>query len=175
MNGVRRFLGGGGGSSSSNNSSPATPEAQLPTAPLVISGKPNWPPSASSPTSSSSPVASPTAASNTNTPPLAFRKPKRSPDLNGNGNGGGTRTSLPQSPGAGPSSPRVLPSRVSQLSRKSTGAGAEWKRSSQMLNVRDDLLMSLLASEAIVDSRDYDILSSEEVEELKQVRLRLHV
>lgn len=30
--------------------------------------------------------------------------------------------------------------------------------------------MSLLASEAIVDSRGYDVLSAEEVEELKKVR-----
>ena len=48
--------------------------------------------------------------------------------------------------------------------------GADWKRSSQMSSVRDDLLMSLLASEAIVDSRGYDVLSSEEVEDLKKVR-----
>lgn len=38
-----------------------------------------------------------------------------------------------------------------------------------MLNIRDDLLISLLASEAIVDSRGYEILSAEEVEELKKV------
>ena len=31
--------------------------------------------------------------------------------------------------------------------------------------------MSLLASEAIVDSRGYDVLSAEEVEELKKVGL----
>ena len=110
------------------------------------------------------------------TPPLAFRKPKRSPDEPAGSPSGSaanspsarTRTSLPQSPGAGPSSSSR--SRVSQLSRKSTGAEWAAKRSSQMLNVRDDLLMSLLASEAIVDSRDYSILSSEQVEELKQVR-----
>lgn len=38
-----------------------------------------------------------------------------------------------------------------------------------MLDIRDDLLMSLLASEAIVDSRGCEILSAEEVEELKKV------
>lgn len=38
-----------------------------------------------------------------------------------------------------------------------------------MVDTRDELLMSLLASEAIVDSRDCEILSSEEVEELKKV------
>ena len=35
---------------------------------------------------------------------------------------------------------------------------------------KDDLLLSLLASEAIVDSRGFEILSAEEVEELKKVR-----
>ena len=39
-----------------------------------------------------------------------------------------------------------------------------------MVDTRDELLMSLLASEAIVESHDYEILSSEEVEELKKVR-----
>lgn len=42
-----------------------------------------------------------------------------------------------------------------------------------MSNVRDDLLTSLLASEAIVDSRGYDVLSAEEVDELKRVRHEL--
>lgn len=37
-----------------------------------------------------------------------------------------------------------------------------------MLNIRDDLLIDLLASEAIVDSRGCQILSAEEVEELKK-------
>lgn len=39
-----------------------------------------------------------------------------------------------------------------------------------MVDTRDELLMSLLASEAVVDSREFEILSSEEVEELKKVR-----
>ncbi len=38
-----------------------------------------------------------------------------------------------------------------------------------MFTAKDELLISLLASEAIVDSRGYDILSAEEVEELKKV------
>lgn len=40
-----------------------------------------------------------------------------------------------------------------------------------MLSSKDDLLMSLLASEAIVDSRGFEVLNAEEVEELKKVRL----
>ena len=45
----------------------------------------------------------------------------------------------------------------------------DWKQTSMLVNTRDDLLMSLLASEAVVDSRGFEILSSEEVEELKRV------
>ncbi|KAJ7656872.1 Up-regulated during septation-domain-containing protein [Mycena polygramma] len=36
------------------------------------------------------------------------------------------------------------------------------------MNIRDELLISLLASEAVVDSRDFEILSSEEVDALKK-------
>lgn len=44
------------------------------------------------------------------------------------------------------------------------------KRESVQLNTRDELLMSLLTSEAVVDSRSFEILSAEETEELKKVR-----
>jgi Up-regulated During Septation len=40
----------------------------------------------------------------------------------------------------------------------------------QQTSTRDALLLSLLSSEAMVDSRGYEILSAEEVEELKKVR-----
>lgn len=61
-----------------------------------------------------------------------------------------------------PTSPsRPMPNRVAQL--------RAWKRASGTVDTRDELLMSLLASEAIVDSREFDILHSEDVEELKKV------
>ena len=78
------------------------------------------------------------------------------------------RTSTqPSSPVAGPSSPRMPPllMRVAELSR-----GGSERRTSAVLSSKDDLLLSLLASEAIVDSRGFEILSAEEVEELKKVR-----
>ncbi|TFK25937.1 hypothetical protein FA15DRAFT_638420 [Coprinopsis marcescibilis] len=56
----------------------------------------------------------------------------------------------------------------------STSTGSEtWgapssKRISGQLNTRDELLMSLMASEAVVDSREYSILGTEEVEDLKK-------
>ena len=66
-------------------------------------------------------------------------------------------TSSMASGSTGPSSPRVpIPT---------------MKRESVQLNTRDQLLMSLLTSEAVVDSRSFDILSAEETEELKKVRI----
>ena len=70
---------------------------------------------------------------------------------------------LPMSPGS------ASASRFS--TRKSTSTDPGWKRLSGALNTRDELLMSLMASEAVIDSRDFEILSAEEVEELKKVRL----
>ena len=59
---------------------------------------------------------------------------------------------------------------MAQLSKQSVSVlESEWKRPSTVVNTRDDLLMSLLASEAVVDSRSFDILSTEQVEELKRV------
>lgn len=66
-----------------------------------------------------------------------------------------------------PSSP-VIQNRVP---RKSVNkVDTDVKRSSGFSNIRDELLISLLASEAVVDCRDYAVLTSEEVEDLKKVR-----
>ncbi|KAF8592660.1 hypothetical protein K439DRAFT_1650281 [Ramaria rubella] len=59
------------------------------------------------------------------------------------------------------------PSRVAELSKQSY-LDHDWKRTNSLVNTKDDLLMSLLASEAAVDSRGFEILSAEEVEELKR-------
>ncbi len=60
-----------------------------------------------------------------------------------------------------------MPMRVAELARKPVDGE---KRMSVVFSSKDDLLVSLLASEAIVDSRGCEILSAEEVEELKKVR-----
>jgi len=60
----------------------------------------------------------------------------------------------------------TLPSRV--VTRKSVNR-SDAKRSSGFTNTRDELLFSLLASEAVVDSRGFAVLTCEEVEELKKV------
>ncbi|KIK94844.1 hypothetical protein PAXRUDRAFT_827582 [Paxillus rubicundulus Ve08.2h10] len=75
------------------------------------------------------------------------------------------RGSIFGSPKAGPSSPRVLPPSLVQP-RSSDDSG--WQRTSGLVNIRDELLTSLLTSEAVVDSRECKILSAEEVEELKK-------
>ncbi|KAH7923672.1 hypothetical protein BV22DRAFT_1120710 [Leucogyrophana mollusca] len=195
MNGVRRFL-GGGGVSPSPQPAPTTPPPAVPstgkpswppqspppgspsdnaqtggTQGLIIRKDRQKQPSVASPTgeedagntsirstrsgSVASSVASPTRSqvSFQNTPPA-----RKSSLLNGSG-------SVSSSPVAGPSSPRIPP--PSAL-RPRKSVGTEWKRTSGLLNIRDDLLMSLLTSEAVVDSRECEILSAEEVEDLKK-------
>jgi nitrate reductase NapAB chaperone NapD len=45
----------------------------------------------------------------------------------------------------------------------------KWQVASAMLSAKDELLLELLSSEAILDSRDCEILASDQVEELKRV------
>ncbi|KAF9481884.1 hypothetical protein BDN70DRAFT_930562 [Pholiota conissans] len=52
--------------------------------------------------------------------------------------------------------------------RKSGNTDLSWKRSSGNLDTRDELLISLMASEAVIDSRQFNILTAEEVDELKK-------
>ncbi|KAG2135707.1 Up-regulated during septation-domain-containing protein [Suillus bovinus] len=151
MNGVRKLWGGG-----SSSTTPST-----------------------LPSSEGSPL--------TTTPGLFIKKNKKQSSLasitdagNGNDVNGSDRSISPASsrvtsplrkpvptptptPVPGPSSPRILPP---LQPRTSTASG--WKRTSGLLNIRDDLLMSLLTSEAVVESRECEILSGEEVEELKK-------
>ncbi|KAH9912391.1 Up-regulated during septation-domain-containing protein [Fomitopsis serialis] len=159
-------------------------------APLAVPPKPTWPPSpVQSPTDSSPP--DPVDSPKTTTAGLFFRKDRQRPlptastfdeGVVGNGSFHSPQSSRESngispprsngssgqlsSPGAGPSSPRPLPTRVSELSRKPVAM--ELRPTSMVYNARDDLLISLLASEAIVDSRGCEILSAEEVEELKK-------
>lgn len=68
---------------------------------------------------------------------------------------------------SGPSSP-LISNRV--VTRKSVSKqDGDCRRSSGFSNTRDELLFSLLASEAVVDCRDLSIIPSEEVEDLKKV------
>ncbi|KAG1873560.1 Up-regulated during septation-domain-containing protein [Suillus subalutaceus] len=168
MNGVRKLWGGGSPSTSSPTTQtpgPATPITPISPAPSAA------------PSSESSPL--------TTTPGLFIKKNKKQSSVatvsdagNGNDVNGSDRSASPASsrvtsplrkpvpapiPVPGPSSPRILPPLKPRASTAS-----EWKRTSGLLNIRDDLLMSLLTSEAVVESRECEILSGEEVEELKK-------
>ncbi|KAG1735686.1 Up-regulated during septation-domain-containing protein [Suillus paluster] len=178
MNGVRKLWGGG---SSSQTPPPPPPPPETPP-PSVSSARPSR---AASP-SEGSPIT-------TTTQGLLIRKNKKQSSVAsvtdaGNGN---DVTGSERSASASSSSPIVSPTRITSPSRKPvpnsipgpgpsstspripplrprTSTASEWKRTSGLLNIRDDLLMSLLTSEAVVDSRECEILSGEEVEELKK-------
>ncbi|KAJ6515405.1 Up-regulated during septation-domain-containing protein [Mycena sanguinolenta] len=149
--GVRRFL-----ASATGTASPP-PADPLPLKP----GAPTWPPS--------SPTATTTALSPT-TAPLSLRKDKldepeapRSPARKPLSNG------LPSTPSPTKISPtRQLPSPLSRVPPPTSRLSTSRLATQPAFNTRDELLISLLASEAVVDSRDFEILSSEEVEELKK-------
>ncbi|KAG8894174.1 hypothetical protein FRC01_013130, partial [Tulasnella sp. 417] len=49
-----------------------------------------------------------------------------------------------------------------------TGSSLTWRNAHSSVNMKDELLLSLLASQAVVDSKDSEILSAEDVEELKR-------
>jgi hypothetical protein len=179
MNGVRRFLAGG---TTGSQSPPPTASDILP--PLVPTGKPSWPPQSPSPTDS------PIGSSKISTQPLFLRKDKQKPlpdtqDDAGNlsrssgrsthdnsftpSSRGISSASLSRnvrsiSPATRPSSPLA----PSTLRKSINPQESEWKTSG-LLNTRDELLISLLSSEAVVDSREFEILTAELVEELKKV------
>lgn len=50
-----------------------------------------------------------------------------------------------------------------------------WGSASAQINTRDELLISLLASQAAIDSKECEVLSAEEVDDLKKVRFEYSV
>ncbi|KIO23000.1 hypothetical protein M407DRAFT_215617, partial [Tulasnella calospora MUT 4182] len=49
-----------------------------------------------------------------------------------------------------------------------TASSLTWRNAHSSVNMKDELLLSLLASQAVVDSKDSEILNAEDVEELKR-------
>ncbi|KAK7062161.1 Up-regulated during septation-domain-containing protein [Favolaschia claudopus] len=148
--GVRRFLASATGTSTS-------PPPELP--PLKP-GAPTWPPQ--TPTAANTPLSP-------STTPLSLRKDKlddgevsRSPARSQKPLTNGIPSPVKQSP------TRQVPSPVSRVPPPTTRLSTSRMTPQPGFNSRDELLISLLASEAVVDSRDFEILSSEEVEELKK-------
>jgi hypothetical protein len=185
MNGVRRFLGGGAaqGLPSDSSSSPLASN----TSPLAVTGKQSWSPSTSTQKPNSRPSESPSNNPGSSAQGLVIRKDKQKPlppstsqDAGDSVPSGRSGTSISSfkypSRNQTTSSPKRPPGSIPNSTNTGSTRGPHRKLSTQsdkrtsgLLNNRDELLMSLLASEAVVDSRDFEILSAEEVEELKTV------
>jgi hypothetical protein len=177
MNGVRRFLG-----SVAATQSPPEPIVQPSQAAQV--SKPSWPPSphvAGTAQAEPHPLA---GSPNSQVPGLSIRKDRhlqrfalQAEDGDGINSSPSARSGSSISPFASPSgsqssattaSPK-LHGRTTDVLFDSPKAGSSRLRHSGLPNTRDELLMSLLASEAVIDSREVEILSAEVVEELKKV------
>ncbi|KAI6034595.1 Up-regulated during septation-domain-containing protein [Pisolithus microcarpus] len=182
MNGVRRLWGGGRTSPATLQPQFPATETPLPPTPPAAFAESSWSPQISR---SASPVGLDELPLTTTG--LTIRKTKQAPISSIVE--GSTSTSSPSSVHshirstesralsspprksfggsrlAGPSYPYATPP-GSLLSSTTNEPGR--KRTSEHVDIRDELLMSLLTSEAIVDSRDCEILGAEEVEELKE-------
>jgi hypothetical protein len=148
MNGVRRFLG--------NTSIPTY-----------------TPPVSKDRTSISSRSPSPTKELPPPPPPQStqglFIRKDRKPPLSVSG-----PSSTASSPATSPSTPLPRrkappPSEWEETSTSSSPSNYQASGGVKPANTRDALLLSLLSSEAMVDSRDYEILDAEELEELEKV------
>ncbi|KAJ7872062.1 Up-regulated during septation-domain-containing protein [Mycena leptocephala] len=161
--GVRRFL-----ASATGTVSP--PPAEPTTLPPLKPGAPTWPPQSPSTTPLSPPTAPLSLRKDKQDEPEALKSPIRVQKPLSNG--------LPQTPSPVKQSPtKQLSSPLSRVppppTRLATPPPPTRLSTSRIpiqpaMNTRDELLISLLASEAVVDSRDFEILSSEEVDDLKK-------
>lgn len=187
MNGVRRFFAATNVVATSPSPPPppkdTTPEPTTETPSLpplnIDGGKQLYPPPKSS-ESSPDQVTSPTSLGTVPSGRIgASKSPRRKaarPDLNGilNSPSSQIRPSFESSRNSPRASPVGLysPNGTSRAfeALKSTLSMADvtWKPS-PTVNTRDDLLIGLLASEAVVDSFRCEILPAEEVEDLKRV------
>ncbi|KAG8691004.1 hypothetical protein FRC09_011755, partial [Ceratobasidium sp. 395] len=188
MNGIaRRLLGGGLGSSSKDAPvpTPTPPPANEPppqVAPLAIgggkSGSGSWPTPASMLASARSMTgrsedASPVAV---NQPggvvddSTIRQRPTRTSSMKGSASVVTSPTAMSpppvlRAPVPAGSGPRPVVNTKNVIPKNRTGTPVA---SNGAVNTKDELLLSLLASEAVVDSRDAEILSAEQVEELKK-------
>ncbi|KAJ7068733.1 Up-regulated during septation-domain-containing protein [Mycena amicta] len=152
--GMRRFL----ASATGNGAASPPPGSDVPLKP----GAPTWPPEPSTTGPSSPP----------STSPLLLRKDMKQDDPDSPKSPARTQkplNGLPTSPRSTSGSPsRQLPSSLSRVPTQPTRLSTSRTAIQPPANSRDELLLSLLASEAVVDSRDFEILTSEEVEDLKK-------
>ena len=173
MNGVRRLL--AVASSASSPTAPPSESKAIHVAYTPANGS-SWP---------QSPVVQATPQTPPQTTPPMFRnlkevdRQKQQPPLPPEDDPFSSNAAYGGSISGSPASTTSTPHRT--IKRKSppqaqTLTEIDWKHvtgsgvsSTTTTNVRDELLMSLLASQALVDSRDLEILTSEQVDELKKV------
>lgn len=176
MNGVRR-LWGGGRASPSTNSQPSSPPPEPPPLPSPATAATTTSPANQLRSPQLSPLGDEPAIT---TPGLVIRKGKtkqKTPATSPTGNQGlfpsfaishklgSDGTDSPIDPLlSDPSSLLASPARSALASKPGEST---WP--SELVSIQDGLLMSLLTSEAMVDSRACEILSAEEVAELKKV------
>ncbi|KAJ3772151.1 Up-regulated during septation-domain-containing protein [Lentinula raphanica] len=173
MNGFRRILNGSGITQSPGP--PASLDLDSPpssSAPLASASTASAYSNYSDPPNSSTQPKSPTVS----TAALFLKKKDKSrPSLGGSQSSLDEIRAMPAASAASVAATRARSntagsssSSVNGLARKSLSGARPIQR-----NTRDDLLLSLLASEAVVESRDFAILSSEEIDELKKEESRL--
>lgn len=153
MNGVRRFLTG-------NNTSPDPPQPPpaVPISPLSLNTKPPWPQTDNDQTTNvltESPVST--------TSPLSLKKDKpRSQDEDQSWRSSSRKDSAQST---------VSPRKTARIPPpNATLPAVDHRNGENAHSTRDELLLSLLASEAVAECQGHEILSSEQVEELKKVR-----
>ena len=153
MNGVRRFLTGNAQASQD----PPQPPPIIPIAPLSLNTKPPFPPTDNNQTTdvlTESPVST--------TSPLSLKKDRPRPQ--------GEAQPQYSSPREGFAQTIVSPRRTARMSPPDpTPPAVDHRNSENAHSTRDELLLSLLASEAVAECQTHEILSSEQVEELKKV------
>lgn len=153
MNGVRRFL---SGSTAGPDPPQHTPVAQI--SPLSLNNKPSWPP-----TDNDQETNALTESPVNTTSPLSLKRDRPRPQdedqhLPSSSRADSVRTTSPPRRAARIAHPNATPLTV------------DHRNGEDGYSTRDELLLSLLASEAVVECQGHEILSSEQVEELKKVR-----
>lgn len=148
MNGVRRFLTGNAASPD-----PPQPIPVIQTAPLTLSNKPSWPPNENDQATN---VLTESPVNTTN--PLFLKRDRPRPQDEGQPRASSSRADSVQSTPSPHKTARISPPKVIPLAVE------------KGYSTRDELLLSLLASEAVAECQGNEILSSEQVEELKKVR-----
>ena len=152
MNGVRRFLTG-----NAADPDPLQPTSPISISPLSLSNKPSWPPTDSDQANNvltESPIST--------TSPLFLKRDRPRPQ----------DEDQPQPSSSRVDSVQTTPShKTTQIpTQDATPLTIDHTNGENAYSTRDELLLSLLASEAVVECQGHEILSSEQVEELKKVR-----